>query len=163
MSAATGATKETAEHRALLVRAFRTFARRGYLIEILRQGRFDTTLPDGLFRQLPERARGSPAIELARAVDAVRDGWAWRFFGGRDVHLEAEVSGALRPARIRHGYRKARARGAFALFLVSDARRAERVRRTLRADGVGRWEAQVWTLPVGPSPNVARRRAEDRL
>jgi len=152
LSSATGATRESAEHRALLLRAFRTFVRRGYLIEIVRQGRYDTTLPDAIFRQIPERVRAGSARELARALDAVRNGWAWRFFGGLDVHLEAEVSGALRPDRIRHGYLKARARGAFALFLVSDARRAGRVRRTLRANGVGPDRAQVWTLSVGLRP-----------
>jgi hypothetical protein len=153
LGAATGATRESAEHRALLLRAFRTFARRGYRIEIVRQGRYDTTLPDAVFRQIPESARSGSARELARALDSVRDGWAWRFFGGRDVHLEAEVSGADRPARIRHGYLKARARGAFALFLVADARRAARVRRTLRSNGVGPDRAQVWTLPPVAVPH----------
>jgi len=64
--------------------------------------------------------------------------------------VEAEVSGALRPSRVRHGLEKARARGAFALFVVGDAARAARVRRTLRADGWGPDRAQVWTLPGGP-------------
>ncbi len=162
LGAATGATRESAEHRALLLRAFRTFARRGYRIEIVRQGRYDTALPDAIFRQIPETARAGPARDLARALDSVRDGWAWRFFGGRDVHLEAEVSGALRPARIRHGYLKARARGAFVLFLVADARRAARVRRTLRSGGVGPDRAQVWTLPPTAAPVAATRTTFER-
>ncbi len=82
-------------------------------------------------------------------MESARRSWAWRFFGGRDVHVEAEVSGALRPARIRHGLRKAAGRGAFALFVVGDAARASRVRRTLRAEGVGIDRAQVWTLREG--------------
>jgi hypothetical protein len=62
------------------------------------------------------------------------------------------VSGALRSERIRHGWEKARARGAFVLFVVSDAARARRVRATLENAEVGRDRAQVWTLtpPVQP-------------
>ena len=148
----TGATTESSEHRALLLRAFRLFARRGYCLEIVRQGRYDTTLPDAVLRQLPDRLRGAPPPELARALRSVERGWAWRFFGGRDVHVEAEVSGALRPSRIRHGLEKARTRGAFALFVVSDAARAARVRRTLSAEQCSVREAQVWTLSGVPGP-----------
>ncbi|MFY9717341.1 MAG: hypothetical protein WAK40_05345, partial [Thermoplasmata archaeon] len=146
LGAPTGAVRETAEHRALLLGAFRIFARRGHRLEIVRQGRFDTRLPDALFRQVPARLRQGSPEALAQALDRLRRGWAWRFFQGRDVHLEAEVSGALRPARIRHGLAKATARGAFALFLVSDDRRATRVRATLRRLGAGVDVAQVWTL-----------------
>ena len=142
----TEATRETAEHRALLMAAFRLFARRGYRLEILRQGRFDTTLPDARLRQLPEREEVRAPSDLAAAVERARHGWAWRFFGGRDVHVEAEVSGALRPERIRHGVRKALHREAFVLFVVGDARRARRVRSVLRAMGLGADRAQVWTL-----------------
>ncbi len=145
LTTATGARSESAEHRALLLAAFRVFARRGYRIEIVRQGRYDTTLPDGLFRQLGDVDRASPAA-LASAIDRARRGWAWRCFGGRDVHLEAEVSGALRPTRIRHGLRKAAAHDAFPLFLVADLGRARRVRSTLAAEGLRPDAAQVWTL-----------------
>ena len=148
----TGAVRETSEHRALLIRAFRIFARHGGRLEIVRQGRFDTTLPDARFRQLPPSAPGAPPIELAVALDRARLTWAWRYFGGRDVEVEAEVSGALRPDRIRRGWRKAEARGAFALFLVGNAERARRIRSTLRRIGVGPDRARVWTLPVGPVP-----------
>jgi hypothetical protein len=144
----TGASRESAEHRALLLAAFRVFARRGYLLEILRQGRFDTTLPDARLRQLPDRSGSSVPAELAEAIARAREGWAWTFFGGRDVHVEAEVSGALRPERVRHGVRKALGRGAFALFVVGDSRRARRVRAVLRAMGLGPDRAQVWTLGV---------------
>ncbi len=147
LTAPTAASNESAEHRGLLLAAFRVFARRGYRIEILRQGRFDTTLPDAVFRQIPERSAATPA-ELGEAVDRARRGWAWRFFSGRDVFIEAEVSGALRRERIRHGWRKALARGAFVLFVVGDAVRARRVRAALDAMGVPRGRAQVWTLPV---------------
>ena len=142
----TEATRETAEHRALLMTAFRRFARRGYRLEILRQGRFDTTLPDARLRQLPGQDRVRVPADLAAEVEQARQGWAWRFFGGRDVHVEAEVSGALRPERVRHGVRKALHRGAFVLFVVGDARRARRVRSVLRAMGLGVDRAQVWTL-----------------
>jgi Type IV secretion-system coupling protein DNA-binding domain len=156
LSAPTAASRESAEHRALLVAAFRLFARRGYRIEILRQGRFDTTLPDAVFRQIPSRPGRAPC-ELAEDLDRARRGWAWRYFSGRDVHLEAEVSGALRADRIRRGWHKAEGRGACVLFLVGDAARARRVRATLTALGVGADRARVWTLPVlrpgaGPSP-----------
>gem|GEM_PF-428033 len=154
----TGAVSESSEHRTLLLRAFRVFARKGYAIEIVRQGRFDTTLPDALFRQLGTRPRTVP-VEVARVLDRARSGWAWRCFSGLNVHLEAEVSGALRPERIRRGWSKAKARGAFALFLVGDAERARRVRSTLRTLGLRPDRAQVWTL--GPSWTPRARGAPD--
>jgi len=144
--APTGATRESAEHRSLLLTTFRIFARRGARLEILRQGRYDTTLPDARYRQLPPRAASAVPRELAEAVDRARRSWAWRYFGGRDVEVEAEVSGALRSDRIRRGWRKAEGRGAFALFVVGDARRARRVTATVRALGVGPDRARVWTL-----------------
>ena len=155
LTAPTGASRETAEHRALLMATFRRFAARGYHLEILRQGRFDTTLPDARFRQLP--GRSAVPSDLAAEVERARSGWAWRFFHGRDVHVEAEVSGALRPERVRHGVRKAVHRGAFALFVVSDPLRARRVRTVLRSMNLGVDRAQVWTLrlPLGP-PRSAR-------
>jgi hypothetical protein len=152
LTAPTGATRESGEHRALLLATFRLFARRGYAIEIVRQGRFDTTLPDARFRQLASR-NGLAPFEVARDLDRVRQGWAWRFFGGRDVHIEVEVSGALRAERVRRGWRKASDRGAFALFVVGDPARARRIRATLRGLSVGPDRAQVWTLPL---PGQAR-------
>ena len=150
----TNAARESAEHRRLLLRAFRIFARRGYRLEIVRQGRFDTTLPDAVFRQL---TRGNPAAspaDIGVRIDRARTGWAWRFFAGRDVFVEAEVSGALRAERIRHGMGKAFARGAYVLFVVGDAGRARRVRAVLAREEGGRDRAQVWTLsaPHVPKP-----------
>jgi hypothetical protein len=147
LSAPTNAARESAEHRRLLLATFRLFARRGYRIEILRQGRFDTTLPDAIYRQLPGASRRENPAEFARTVDRLRLGWAWRYFGGRDVHIEAEVSGALRPERIRRGWAKAAAHDAFVLFVVGDAPRARRVRRALDDGRVGRDRGGVWTLP----------------
>jgi hypothetical protein len=158
--APTGAVRESSEHRALLLAVFRLFAHRGYSLEILRQGRFDTTLPDAVFHQLSRRSESSPA-ELADTLDRIRHGWAWRCFGGRDVHVEVEVSGALRPERVRRGWRKASRRGAFALFVVGDAGRAHRVRATLRGLGVGPDRAQVWTLSL-PGRPCARTGSTDR-
>ena len=148
----TGATRESAEHRALLLATFRRLARRGYLLEILRQGRFDTTLPDARLRQLTGAGVARVPADLATELDRVRSGWAWTFFHGRDVHVEAEVSGALRAERIRHGVRKALRQGAFVLFVVSDAARARRVRTVLRAMGLGVDRAQVWTLRLSVGP-----------
>jgi hypothetical protein len=158
LGAPSGASRESAEHRGLILRTFRLFARRGHLLEVVRQGRFDTRLPDARYRQIPERLRNGPPAELSAGLDRIRSGWAWRFFGGMDVHVEAEVSGALRPARIRHGLSKARARGAYALFVVTDGRRAGRVRVALRGAGVGRDRAQVWTL----SPTAAAEERAER-
>ena len=156
LGAATGATRESAEHRALLFRAFRIFARRGYRLEIVRQGRYDTTLPDARLSLLTAGAiRASPA-ELAGEIDRARRGWAWRCFRGRNVHVEAEVSGALRAERIRHGWSKAARHDAFALFLVPDPRRAGRVRATLRSMGIGPDRAQVWTLDLSGSRRPPR-------
>jgi hypothetical protein len=146
------ATRETAEHRRLLLRTFRVFARRGFRLEILRQGRFDTTLPDARFRQLRTGPNSAVPEELAREIDRVRAGWAWRYFHGRDVYVEAEVSGALRPERVRHGCSKAAGRGAFALFVVGDAGRARRVRSVLDRTGVGRDRALVWMLAPRTEP-----------
>ncbi len=148
LRAPTRAARETEEHRLLLVTAFRIFARRGYRIEIVRQGRFDTTLPDARFDQLEGAVARAPPAALAEAIDRARQGWAWRYFGGRNVHLEAEVSGALRADRIRHGIAKARAAGASVLFLVGDAVRARRVRGVLADEGCSRTEGRVWTLPM---------------
>ena len=148
LGAPTHAARETDEHRLLLMTAFRIFARKGYRIEIVRQGRFDTALPDARFDQLEfPRAAASPRA-VAEAIDRARRGWAWRYFGGRDVHLEAEVSGALRADRIRHGIDKARAAQAAVLFLVGDATRARRVRRLLAEARCDRTEGRVWTLPM---------------
>ena len=153
----TEATRETAEHRALLMGAFRLFARRGYRLEILRQGRFDTTLPDARLCQLPDRTGALTPAQLASEVERAREGWAWNFFRGRDVFVEAEVSGALRPERIRHGVAKARAHGAFVVFVVGDAARARRARDALKGAGVGPDRAQVWTLPTGLARPDAHR------
>jgi Helicase HerA, central domain len=142
----TGATRESAEHRILLNQAVRLLARRGLSLEILTQGRFDTTLPDGRVRLLDDRGFPSTPRELAERVHRLEGTWAWRFFGGRDVHVEAEVSGALRAERIRHGLRKASSHHAFALFLVSNDQRGNRVRAVLRSAGVFPHRAQVWVL-----------------
>ncbi len=146
LGAPTGAVRESAEHRALLLAAFRIFARKGHRLEIVRQGRFDTTLPDARLRLLADPLPRRPPSELAVAIDRARTEWAWRFFHGKNVHVEAEVSGALRRERIRYGLRKAARHDAFALFLVSDALRARRVRAVLREEGAGIDRAQVWTL-----------------
>jgi hypothetical protein len=154
LTATTGAPRESSEHRALLLASFRLFARRGYRLEILRQGRFDTTLPDAILHQLSRRTGMSP-VDLGAEIDRVRGGWAWRFFGGRDVHVEVEVSGALRAERIRRGWAKARARGAFALFVVGDADRARRVRAALRRLELRPDRAQVWTLRLPGEPDAS--------
>lgn len=156
----TEATRESAEHRRLLMHAFRVFARRGYRLEILRQGRFDTTLPDARFRQVPPEAPSLRPPELAAELDRVRTGWAWRYFGGRDVYVEAEVSRATRSDRIRHACAKADRRGAVVLFLVGNALHARRVRATLERNAIGRDRAIVWTLrsPLAPGPEPARPR-----
>lgn len=146
LTARTGARPESAEHRALLVAALRIFARHHERLEILRQGRFDTRLPDGRVRVLPaDHRRWSPA-ELARHLDRRRGEWMWRAFGGRDVHVEAEVSGATRRERIERDWTKAREAGAFLLCVVGDAGRARSVRRYLARAEVPRTHASVWTL-----------------
>ncbi|MGI0150965.1 MAG: type IV secretory system conjugative DNA transfer family protein, partial [Thermoplasmata archaeon] len=142
----TGATRESAEHRALLLEAFGIFARHGLRLEIVRQGRYDLRLPDARLTWVPAGAAGESPRRLAARLDAARRSWAWRAFGGRNVHLEAEVSGADRPDRIRRDLAKGRDREAHVLFLVSEAARARRIRRVLAAAGLGRDESTVWTL-----------------
>ncbi|HLY77260.1 MAG TPA: hypothetical protein VKT21_05195, partial [Thermoplasmata archaeon] len=146
LTARTGARPESAEHRALLVAALRVFARHHERLEVLRQGRFDTRLPDGRVLVLPtEHRRWSPA-ELSRYLDRRRGDWLWRAFGGRDVYVEAEVSGATRRERIERDWAKAREAGAYLLCLVGDAGRARSVRRYLVRAEVPRARATVWTL-----------------
>ncbi|HEY6238235.1 MAG TPA: type IV secretion system DNA-binding domain-containing protein [Thermoplasmata archaeon] len=142
----TGAVSESAEHRALVLSAMRIFARHGERLELVRQGRFDTRLPDAVLRLLTPEDRGRSPEELRGEFERRRRTWAWRSFGGRDVHVEAEVSGAERPPRIRRGLAKAAARRAFALFLVADARKARRVKEVLVRAGAFPHDARVWTL-----------------
>jgi hypothetical protein len=144
--APTGAVREGAEHRALLYETFAILARRGARLELIRQGRFDRRLPDGVVRLLPSGLGDRSPAELERLVAAARGTWAWQCFGGRDADVEAEVSGALRPDRIRRNLAKSRARGSFALFVVGDPARARRVRAVLAAEGAGIRDAQVWTV-----------------
>jgi Type IV secretion-system coupling protein DNA-binding domain len=147
LTARTGARPESAEHRALLVAALRIFARHHERLEILRQGRFDTRLPDGRVAVLPRDHRQWRPAELASCLDRRRRDWIWRAFAGRDVYVEAEVSGATRRERIERDWEKARTAGAFLLCLVGDAARARSVRRFLAQAGVPRDRATVWTLP----------------
>lgn len=150
LSAPTGAVRESVEHRRLLLRAFCLFARHGCYLEIVRQGRFDTPAPDGRYRQLAGAPYAGPPVETAAWLDRVRSTWAWRYFGGLDVHVEAEVSGALRTERLARDLEKARRAGAFCLFVVGDGRRAQRVKQFLALHGATRRTAAVWTLPVAP-------------
>ncbi len=142
----TGAPSESSEHRALVIEAARIFLRRGLRLEPIRQGRFDTRLPDGRVR-IAGSAEGPSPQERFDALERHRAGWGWRYFRGRDVHVEAEVSGALRPERIRRGLSKGARAGAFVLFLVADAPRARRVRAVLVASGTYPERSGVWTLP----------------
>ena len=136
LNAPSGAVSESTEHRALLAEAARILARRGLRLEIVRQGRFDTRLPDGLVDIAPRPAPDLAPGLLWRSLEVRRSEWGWRFFGGRHVHVEAEVSGAERRERILRGLEKALRRGAYALFLVADDRRARRVRAVLLDRGV---------------------------
>ncbi len=158
IGAPTGAARESEEHRALLVEAARIFARHGLRMEAVRQGRFDTRLPDGRVRIAGGPTSALSPGELYERLARHRDGWGWRYFRGRDVHIEAEVSGALRPERIRRGLSKGNAAGAFVLFLVGDPVRARRVRAVLVAAGVHPHRSVVWTLP-----RAARRDPDGRL
>jgi Helicase HerA, central domain len=146
LTARTGARPESAEHRALLVAALRIFARHHERLEILRQGRFDTRLPDGRVAVLPRDHRHWGPAELARYLDRRRGEWVWRAFGGRDVYVEAEVSGATRRERIERDWTKARDAGAFLLCLVGDAGRARSIRRFLARVEIPRTRATVWTI-----------------
>jgi len=154
-----GSTVEGDTHRSLLVVAGTVLARRGERLELLRQGRFDTRLPDGRVALLPASAGRVPA-DLAAAVDARRRSWAWRYFGGRDAHVEAEVSGAERRPRIERDWEKARAAGAFLLVLVATPAHGRRVAGFLRSLVPDRTRWAVWTLrraAAGPDRYPPRR------
>ena len=147
----TGATREGAVHRGLLAEAYRLFARNGERLEIVRQGGFDRRLPDGRLLLLTEAERRASPATIARLLATRRDRWAYRAFGGRDVFVEAEVSGAEHRDRLRRDLAKARAAGAHCLFLVPDARRAATVRGVVRAQRGSPVPATVWVLrPGGP-------------
>ena len=155
IGAPTEAPNESAAHRALLYAAFRLLARRGARPELVRQGRFDRRLPDGRVRQLASPSGRSPG-ELARELDLARARWAWRYFSGRDVHIEAEVSGALRPDRIRRNLEKAREERRHVLFVVGDPARARRIRAIVADAGANREEVTVWTIrPAGAAAQAA--------
>lgn len=141
-----GSAVESAEHRQLLLEAFRIFAARGERLELVRQGRFDTRLPDGRLELLPSPRGATIPAAWTAIVDRRRASWAWRYFGGRNVHVEAEVSGADRLERIRRDWKKAERAGAFALFLVATTGRARRLRERLRRLGIPRDRTAVWTL-----------------
>jgi hypothetical protein len=147
LTARTGARPESAEHRALLVAALRIFARHHERLEILRQGRFDTRLPDGRVRLLPPTHRRWSPSELAHYLDDRRRDWLWKISSGRDLHVEAEVSGATRRERIERDWTKAQEAGAYLLVLVGQASHARSVRRFLNHRNVTRARAAVWTLP----------------
>lgn len=152
ITARTGARPESLEHRALLVEALRIFARRHERLEILRQGRFDTRLPDGRVTVLPSlRHRWTPS-ELQAFLDQRRTSWLWHAFEGRDVYVEAEVSGASRRERIERDWTKAHEAGAALLVLVSDLGKARSVRRVLQRLEVPRLRGTVWVLPVSRAP-----------
>jgi hypothetical protein len=141
----TGAVRESALHRALLLETFRIFARHGMRLEIVTQGSFSSRLPDARFNLL-EVSRNSSPEELAAQIGRWQRHWAWHYFQGKNVHIEAEVSGALRPDRIERGIRKARDSSAHVVFGVPDQRRARRVRSTIVNLGADRKDASVWTL-----------------
>jgi hypothetical protein len=151
----TGASRESEVHRGLILRAFRIFARHGHRLEILRQDRFDARRPDARLKWVGPEVAALPPPLLAQRLELWKRSWGWRLFGGRDVHVEAEVSGAERPERIRYDLAKGGSRSAYVLFVVPDAARARRVRSVLRAEGVDRDRAAVWTLGggVGPEPS----------
>jgi RNA 2',3'-cyclic 3'-phosphodiesterase len=148
----TGAIRESAEHRRLLLDCFRLFARHGHRLEIVRQGRFDLRLPDARLVWLDGAERALPPSELARRIARDRTSWAWRAFGGRDIHVEAEVSGADRPDRLRHDLAKGRRAGACVLFAVGTPARSRRVRAVLREAGASSSEARVWLLRAPAAP-----------
>ncbi|HTT26537.1 MAG TPA: hypothetical protein VMH90_06220 [Thermoplasmata archaeon] len=151
----TGAVRESVEHRALLGATFRIFARRGERLEVLRQGRFDTRLPDARWRVLDPAVRQGPPAQLADRLRDRQRSWGWRAFGGRDVYVEAEVSGADRRARLLRDLAKADAAGAHCLFVVGDPGRGARVRNLLVARDVDRSRATVWVL--GPAVRAGPR------
>jgi hypothetical protein len=153
LTLSTGASRESDEHRALLVQAFRLFARRGERLEIIRQGAFDTRLPDGRVRLVPAPLVGTPAGTLWPFLERRRRDWVWRLGNGRDIYVEAEVSGAMRRERLRRDVEKAQQARAFLLCLVGDPEKAAAARRHLRALAPGSRDWTVWTLSaVGANP-----------
>jgi uncharacterized protein DUF87 len=146
LSPQTFATRESDEHRRLLLETFRLFARNGAHLEIVRQGRYDTRLPDARLALLPAGIRQASPKALREWIERQAGTWAWRFFRGREVHVEAEVSRAGRSRQLRRCLSKSRAVQAYTLFVVSTAARARRIREFLAQEGMSRELAGVWTL-----------------
>jgi hypothetical protein len=143
-----GAPSESDEHRRLIFEAFRIFARRGVLMELPEQGRMDQRTPDGRVRVEPERLRRA-VLSLGERLEAyapLRTTWVWRLGHGRDIFVEAEVSGAERPERIERTWKKAKEAHAFLLIVVGTPERGRKVRRFLRELGVGAEEALIWVV-----------------
>lgn len=147
-----GAVRESEEHRRLVREAFRLFARRGVLPELPVQGSFQPT-PDARVRLWPEgplfdELSGPEKTALAHAV---LGSWVYRLGHGKDLHLEAEVSGCVEPGGLERSWKKAREAGAFLLYLVGSSTHGGRVRRFLREARASPEEAAVWVLrPKAP-------------
>jgi hypothetical protein len=154
-----GAWKESREHQELIARAFRIFARHGVRLEIPVQGGLDQRVPDAVARLLGGSREGrrprSPG-DLWRVLERQKDTWLWRLGHGRDVYVEAEVSGCRSEARLLRSWSKARRAGAFLLFLASTSPDGRRLRTFLRSRGIGSDRAEVWVLrPGAAGPEVS--------
>ena len=163
------APKETAEHRRLVLAAFRIFAKQGVRLEIPLQGRFDVRVPDAraCLLSTEERDQCSPAELLAR-VQAQEGRWLWRLGRGRNVHVEAEVSSLHDLRRLHRSLGKAKRADAFLLFLAGTPEGGRKLRRFLRENEVPGERATVWVLRPGkadgpPAPDLSRGAPEEDL
>ncbi len=148
----TGAPRESEEHRRLLWEAFRFFARQGLALELPPQGSFARRTPDGVLRVLPgpETTQGWAPTQWWEELDRARRGPLWSFSSGKDVHVEAEVSGVRQAERLRRSLQKGRDGRALVLFLVGSEADARRLRNFLQREGAGPERARVWVLPPHP-------------
>lgn len=148
----TGAPRESEEHRRLLWEAFRFFVRQGIALELPPQGGFARRAPDGILRILPgpEETQAWTPTRWWEELDRTRRGPLWAFSNGRDVHLEAEVSGVRQAERLRRSLEKGRGGRVLVLFLVGSESDAGRLRSFLQREGAGPDRARVWVLPPHP-------------
>ncbi|MDE1820172.1 MAG: ATP-binding protein [Euryarchaeota archaeon] len=143
-----GAPRESAEHRRLLKAAFRHFSRRGYLLQIPRQGELDHATADAVLRVLPQGELGRPMapFELLERLEAARARWPWTLTGGRDLYVEAEVSSVRNDERLGRSLSKALRARASVLFLVGTDEDALRVEKFLDSREVSPERALIWVF-----------------
>lgn len=146
-----GASKEGPEHRRLLFDTYRIFERRGWTMEFLPQNKY-RKVPDGRVHLVPSwNGQEPPTLaQLEEVASTARSSWLGKLTGGKDLHVEAEVSSFDHHAdSVEESLEKARKAGSFLLLVVGTPKHGEKARKLLRKEGFGPHDAVVWVLRPG--------------